>query len=166
MLTFGETLNHRYSKLRPRQGRKEHAARLIDDILCRLVGRAKLTEEEKLALLDEFESLSRGEKDVWLRRKGLYSAQLLDWRKTLARKGRQGLELAKPGRKPKDPSVSRLETLQRESDRLRKRLDVADGLVSLQKKAACPPRDRRERALRQDEGSRRAVSMYSAEPSL
>ena len=96
--------------------------------------RRKFTEDEKLALLEEFDSLKRGEKGAWLRRKGLYSAQVSDWRKTLERKGREGLAPAKPGRKPKDPNVARLEELQRENDRLRKRLDVAEGLVSLQKK--------------------------------
>lgn len=53
--------------------------------------RRKFTEQEKFALLEEFDSLKRGEKGVWLRRKGLYSAQLADWRKTLERKGREGL---------------------------------------------------------------------------
>lgn len=96
--------------------------------------RRKFTEEEKLALLEEFDSLKRGEKGAWLRRKKLYSAQLADWRKTLERKGREGLAPAKPGRKPKDPNATRLEALERENDRLRKRLDVAEGLVSLQKK--------------------------------
>jgi len=96
--------------------------------------RRKFTEDEKLALLEEFDSLKRGEKGAWLRRKGLYSAQVSDWRKTLERKGREGLAPAKPGRKPKDPNAARLEELQRENDRLRKRLDVAEGLVSLQKK--------------------------------
>lgn len=96
--------------------------------------RRRFTEEEKFALLEEFDSLKRGEKGAWLRRKGLYSAQLSDWRKTLDRKGREGLAPAKPGRKPKDANVARLEELKRENDRLRKRLDVAEGLVSLQKK--------------------------------
>lgn len=96
--------------------------------------RRKFTEDEKLALLEEFDSLKRGEKGAWLRRKGLYSAQVSDWRKTLERKGREGLAPAKPGRKPKDPNAARLEELQRENDRLRKRLDVAESLVSLQKK--------------------------------
>ena len=96
--------------------------------------RRRFTEEEKVALLEEFDSLKRGEKGAWLRRKGLYSAQLSDWRKTLERKGREGLAPAKPGRKPKDPNVARLEELQRENDRLRQRLDVAESLVSLQKK--------------------------------
>ncbi len=66
--------------------------------------RRKFTEQEKFALLEEFDSLKRGEKGVWLRRKGLYSAQLADWRKTLERKGREGLAPAKPGRKPQDGS--------------------------------------------------------------
>ena len=96
--------------------------------------RRKFTDDEKVALLDEFGALKRGEKGPWLRRKGLYAGQLSDWRKTLNRKGREGLAPAKPGRKPKDPNLAKLEALERENDRLRKRLDVAEGLVSLQKK--------------------------------
>lgn len=96
--------------------------------------RRRFTEEEKLALLEEFDSLERGEKGAWLRLKGLYSAQLSDWRKTRDRKGREGLAPAKSGRKPEDPKQVRVEALERENKRLRKQLDVAEGLVSLQKK--------------------------------
>lgn len=109
--------------------------------------RRRFTEAEKVALLEEFDALERGDKGAWLRRKGLYSAQLSGWRKTLDRKGREGLAPAKPGRKPKDPNVLRLEALERENHRLRKRLDVAEGLVSLQKKRS--PEGRRALSLRE-----------------
>ena len=117
--------------------------------------RRRFTEEEKVALLEEFDSLKRGEKGAWLRRKGLYSAQLSGWRKTLDRKGREGLAPSKPGRKPKDPNVARLEELQRENDRLRQRLDVAESLVSLQRN--CTPSSRPTRTSPRHEGPRGAA---------
>ena len=70
----------------------------------------------------------------WLRREGLYGAQLANWRKTLKEQGEQGLEPKSGGRKPKDPRERRIEELERENTRLQKRLHSAEKCLSLQKK--------------------------------
>lgn len=96
--------------------------------------RRQFSAAEKERLLAEFDGLARGEKGAWLRRNGLYSAQLTNWRKTVAESGRQGLEPKTGGRRPADPREREIERLQREKSKLEKRLATAEGLVELQKK--------------------------------
>ena len=96
--------------------------------------RRQFSAADKERLLAEFDDLARGEKGAWLRRNGLYSAQLATWRKTLAESGRQGLEPKTGGRQPADPREREIERLQREKSKLERRLATAEGLVELQKK--------------------------------
>jgi transposase-like protein len=57
---------------------------------------------DKLRILQEAASSSRrGEIEALLRREAIYSSHLAAWRKQLALRGTEGLEGAKPGRKPK-----------------------------------------------------------------
>ncbi len=96
--------------------------------------RRRFSAQEKVDLLNEFDELPRGGKGAWLRRQGLYAGQLSNWRKQLAESGTEGLEPKKAGRKPKDERDRRIEALERENRRLNKRIEVAEGLVELQKK--------------------------------
>lgn len=96
--------------------------------------RRKFSAAEKRKLLAAYDSLPPGEKGAWLRREGLYAAQLTGWRKTLEEHGTQGLEPQTGGRKPKDPRDRRIEQLEREKARLEKRLYVAEECIALQKK--------------------------------
>ena len=96
--------------------------------------RRQFSAAEKRRLLSEYDNLPRGEKGAWLRREGLYGAQLANWRKTLKEQGEQGLEPKSGGRKPKDPRERRIEELERENTRLHKRLHSAEECLSLQKK--------------------------------
>lgn len=96
--------------------------------------RRRFSSQDKQELLTEFDGLPRGEKGPWLRRKGLYAGQLSNWRKQLERQGNEGLEPQKPGRKPKDERTRRIEALERENRKLQQRVEVAEGLVELQKK--------------------------------
>lgn|SRR5690554_1437177 len=96
--------------------------------------RRQFSAAEKQRLLAEHDALGRGEKGAWLRRNGLYAGQLATWRKTLAETGTQGLEPKSGGRKPKDPRERRIEQLERELARERRRAKVAEDLVDLQKK--------------------------------
>ena len=64
--------------------------------------RRVFTAAEKLRILQEAASSSkRGEIEALLRREAIYSSHLAAWRKQLALRGTEGLEGAKPGRKPK-----------------------------------------------------------------
>jgi transposase-like protein len=89
---------------------------------------------EKQRLLAEADALPHGEQGAWLRRNGLYAAQLSQWRKALAEQGTQGLEPKRGGRQPADPRDREIERLRRENARLERRAQVAEDLVALQKK--------------------------------
>jgi transposase-like protein len=99
--------------------------------------RRRFTGAEKLALLDAFDALAHGDKGEWLRQNGLYAAQLSIWRKERREHGEAGLEPKTPGQKPKDPRDVQIEQLSREVSKLRKRAELAEALVDLQKKVWC-----------------------------
>jgi len=96
--------------------------------------RRQFTGAEKQRLLAEMDARAHGEKGAWLRRNGLYAAQLAQWRKTLAESGVQGLEPTAGGRKPGDARERESERLKRDKARLEQRLQTAEELIELQKK--------------------------------
>jgi transposase-like protein len=101
--------------------------------------RRRFTAAEKLRVLKEADRCSKpGELGALLRREGLYSSHLAAWREA-----RRGGELAGltprargPKVKPVDPRDRKLTEQAREIARLQARLDRAEGLIELQKKAA------------------------------
>ena len=96
--------------------------------------RRRFSAAEKLRLLTEAEALPHGEQGAWLRRNGLYAAQLSEWRKQHAGQGLEGLQAQSPGRKGTDPRVRQIQHLERENVRLQRRAEIAEQLVELQKK--------------------------------
>lgn len=96
--------------------------------------RRRFSAAEKLRLLTEADALPHGEQGAWLRRNGLYAAQLSGWRKQHAERGLDGLQAQAPGRKGADPRDRRMEQLERENRRLQRRAEVAEQLVDIQKK--------------------------------
>ncbi len=99
--------------------------------------RRRFSAEEKLRILREADACAeRGELSALLRRKGLYSSNLTQWRTQLERQGTEGLEPKKAGRKPvKDAKDREIERLTRKNEKLEKKLDLATKLIDLQKKA-------------------------------
>jgi transposase-like protein len=96
--------------------------------------RRRFSAAEKLRLLTEADALPNCEQGAWLRRNGLYAAQLSGWRKQHAERGLDGLQAQAPGRKGTDPRDRRIDQLQRENRRLHRRAEVAEQLIELQKK--------------------------------
>jgi transposase-like protein len=84
---------------------------------------------EKLRILQEAASSSkRGEIEALLRREAIYSSHLAAWRKQLALRGTEGLEGAKPGRKPKlDARDHRIVELERRVQFLENELSRVTG---------------------------------------
>ena len=92
--------------------------------------RRRFTREQKLAILDEADrATGRGEVAALLRREGLYSSHLSQWRTQLRDHGEAG---AKPKRDAKDREIEKLE---RERARLEHELLVARKLIELAGKA-------------------------------
>ncbi len=98
--------------------------------------RRHFSTEYKLRIIAQADQCPRGELGALLRREHLYSSQLQDWRKQLAHGGEQALSKSAPGPQPKLTAEQReLETLRRENARLTRKLEIANGCLSLQKKA-------------------------------
>ena len=70
-----------------------------------------------------------------LRREGLYSSLLSDWRRQRDAGALARLSAKKRGRKP-TPEARRVAELERENARLRHRLEQAETIVAVQKKLA------------------------------
>lgn len=88
--------------------------------------------EYKLAILAEYDAATEsGEKGAILRREGLYSSLVCDWR----RQHRQGLLKAALGRSGADrPSASEVARLRAENERLRNKLAQAEVIIGVQGK--------------------------------
>lgn len=96
--------------------------------------RRSFSPEYKLAILAEYDAASdSGEKGAILRREGLYSSLITDWR----RQHRQGLLKASVGRADGGrggPSLSEVTRLRAENERLRSKLAQADAIITVQGK--------------------------------
>jgi transposase len=102
--------------------------------------RRRFSAAEKLRLVKSADAAlasgERGALEALLRKEGIYSSHLSAWRKQLGTQGAAGLEARKPGRKPKlDAKDKQLLAAQRELAALRRKLEVANALIELQKKA-------------------------------
>ncbi len=80
----------------------------------------------KLEILAEYDTLDRDGKGALLRREGLYTSLLAEWRKQRDRGAFEALA-AKPGRPPVDP-------VQRENARLRQRVERLEGELDKSRK--------------------------------
>ena len=96
--------------------------------------RRSFSAEYKLAILAEYDGASEtGEKGAILRREGLYSSLITDWR----RQHRQGLLKAAVGRADGGrggPSLSEVAKLRAENERLKTKLAQAEVVIAVQGK--------------------------------
>jgi transposase len=105
--------------------------------VCDRPKRRTFIADYKLRILKEADACARGERGALLRREGLYSSHLTEWR----REREQGALAAlgkKRGRKakPVDPRSEEMASLRKENARLQKRLDQAEIIIDVQKKVA------------------------------
>ena len=101
--------------------------------------RRRFTAEYKQKILREAEHCRKsGEIGALLRREGLYSSHLTDWRAARASGERAGLEAKRRGTKPRvrDGQAERVAELERDVTRWQRRAERAEFLVELQKKVA------------------------------
>ena len=101
--------------------------------------RRKFSLEYKLRLLQEVDKCTRpGELGALLRREGLYSSTLSNWRRARARGDLVGPGMRKRGPKarPVDEGAKRIMKLERENRRLKRRLERAEAVIDVQKKVS------------------------------
>ena len=102
--------------------------------------RRHFSAAEKLRIVKEADrcvaSGKRGELEGLMRREGLYSSHLSNWRALLGAHGATGLTAKKAGRKPKFTEAERLNIqLTKRNAELERKLHIANVLIALQKKA-------------------------------
>jgi transposase-like protein len=96
--------------------------------------RRTFSAKYKLRILKEHEACTEpGEKGALLRREGLYSSHITTWRRQRERGELAGLSPKKRGPQV-DPRAEENARLQRENERLKKRLEQAELIIDVQKK--------------------------------
>jgi transposase len=95
--------------------------------------RKALTAQYKREILEEIDAAPSGKKGEIVRREGLWSSQISDWRKE--RKAGT-LQNSKRGRKAKDPFISEIEQLRAENEKLKEQLGVAEQIMEAQGKVS------------------------------
>ena len=112
-----------------------HADAMPDPEVPERPVRRRFSAEYKLAVLAQIDAAEPGGIGAILRREGLYSSHLVDWRRA---RDRGALEaLARPRGRPKpDPLARENERLQRENTRLSGRLSTAERIIEIQSKVS------------------------------
>jgi transposase len=103
------------------------------EVLERARGPRRYPARYKAQILEEYEQLDKAGKGALLRREGLYTSLISEWRK---QRDRGALEaLAKPaGRQPADPRDREVARLRRENERLAGELERARQVIEVQGK--------------------------------
>ena len=99
--------------------------------------RRSFTPEYKARIVEEADACTQsGEVGALLRREGLYSSHLVDWRREYRTGAVEGLAKRRRGPKGKGPLVKEKEALQRKVAQLEHRLWQAERIIEVQKKVS------------------------------
>lgn len=99
--------------------------------------RRRFTVEYKTGIVQEAERCREsGEIGSLLRREGLFSSQLTEWRKLYRAGAKKALSQKRGPNAKRSVEKIELERLQKENEKLRRKLDHAEKLIGLQKKLA------------------------------
>jgi transposase len=113
------------------------APAVIDPEVSERPQRRTFSTKEKLRILAETDrATGSGEIGAILRREGLYSSNLTDWRRQRDSGAFKGLTPANRGPKaaPANPLAAELARAQREVAQLKQKLERAEAIIDLQKK--------------------------------
>ena len=95
--------------------------------------RRSFTAQYKLDIVTEYDAAPDGEKGAVLRREGLYSSHIIEWRRAREAGALAGLK-APRGRKPRDKRDEQITRLHEEKKRLEQELAKARFVVDVQAK--------------------------------
>lgn len=100
--------------------------------------RRRFTPAEKLRIVRAAnECVEHGSLEALMRKEGIYSSMLSNWRRAIDAQGVEGLRARKPGRKAnQDVKDRRIETLEKRLAHTEQELEVTRALVDLQKKVS------------------------------
>src|SRR6266705_4504035 len=123
----------------PARGDAQERVRAGDPEVLAKATRRRFPAEYKQRILREADAArDAGEIGALLRREGLYSSHLVTWRRARERGELAGLSPKRRGRKVKaaNPLAKRVAELERDKRRLQRRLEQAELLLEIQKKAS------------------------------
>ena len=127
----------RQQESKQQQDNGQYPDKMPDPEVVPQAKRRQFSAEYKLKILAQAEQCGdRGEIGALLRREGLYSSHLSNWRRQQSQGQLQGLARQKRGRKAKPEEVQEMARLRAENDRLRQRLDQAELIIDVQKKVS------------------------------
>jgi transposase len=95
--------------------------------------RRQYSARYKAEVLATYEQLPRAERGAYLRREGLYSSNITEWRHQRDQGALEALAKAS-GRPPADPRDREVAVLRKENERLSKELDKARKVIEVQGK--------------------------------
>jgi transposase-like protein len=95
--------------------------------------RRTFTAQYKLEIVAEYDAAPEGAKGAVLRREGLYSSHVIEWRKARDAGALQGLKATR-GRRRRDPQAGRIARLEAEKKQLEQELAKARFVVDVQGK--------------------------------
>lgn len=99
--------------------------------------RRRFTVEYKTGIVQEAERCrAAGEIGSLLRREGLFSSQLTEWRKLYRDGARSALAKRRGPKRKKNGVTQEVERLQKDNEKLRRKLARAEQIIALQKKVA------------------------------
>jgi len=100
--------------------------------------RRRFSAAYKKRILEEADACDEpGQIGALLRREGLYSATLTQWRRQRREKGVEGLAPKKRGpQSTRDPQTEKIRQLERENTRLRRNLEESKLIIEIQKKTS------------------------------
>lgn len=107
--------------------------RLPDPEVPEKARRRTFTAAYKARILAAYDGAAQGEKGAILRREGLYSSHIVDWRRARDAAASCGREPVR-GRPPADPRDARIARLTRENEQLEQELAKARFVVEVQAK--------------------------------
>jgi transposase-like protein len=114
----------------------ENQKEAIDPEVVPKASKRQYTAEYKRRILQEYEACTElGGRGALLRREGLYSSNISNWRRQRERGELAGLATQKRGPKV-DPQAVENARLRRENERLKKRLEQAELIIDVQKKVS------------------------------
>lgn len=118
------------TEILPTRSTLEAFARPDPEVLVR-PKRRRFTAEYRMSIVREADACTRkGELGALLRREGLYSSYLTQWRQ---QRDRGGLDVKKRGRKPTSQAETELVRLRKENAKLTKELAATRMVVDVQK---------------------------------
>jgi transposase len=136
----GETEGaRRATGVSPTRGGAGERGRAADPQVPAKARRRQFSPEYKQRILREAAAASvPGEIGALLRREGLYSSHLITWRRQRERGELAGLSAQRRGRRAKavNPLAKRVAELERDKRRLERKLEQAELLLDIQKKAS------------------------------